>query len=138
MNAGDVIKTLRKKNEMTQEDLARALGLKKSSIQKYENGMVQNLKADTLRKLCNLFRVPPWFFIFPEEFIPIDENEEIQLRNQAYFIVKMYTHLNSEGRMKAYQYLEDLLQIEKYHSCDMKKCEEQHQMLLKQLKYYTD
>ena len=40
--------------------------MNKSSIQKYESVAVRNLKMETIRKLCTLFDVPPWVFVFPE------------------------------------------------------------------------
>ena len=69
MNSGHVIRHFRKKHGMTQDQLAEKLGVKKSAVQKYENGMIQNLKLRTVRDLCNLFQVPAWYFVFPDKTI---------------------------------------------------------------------
>ena len=66
MRTGKVIKILRKHAKMTRDQLSDALGVNKSSIQKYESGAVHNLKMGAIRKLCALFDVPPWVFVFPE------------------------------------------------------------------------
>lgn len=59
MQTEEVIKFLRKKFDMTQDELAIKLQVNKSSVQKYESGAVSNLKMDTIRNLCQLFSVPP-------------------------------------------------------------------------------
>lgn len=66
MDAGKIIKKLRKEKGLTQQQLAEALNISKASVQKYEQGDVLNLKAETLRKLCILMDVPPFMFLFPE------------------------------------------------------------------------
>lgn len=57
MNAGERIRKLRKEHSMTQSELGEILGVQKSAIAKYENGKVKNIKADTIKKLCDLFDV---------------------------------------------------------------------------------
>ena len=53
---GEKLRALRKKNNMTQVDLAKALDLDKSSIAKYESaGLIPSV--DTLQKIASLFKV---------------------------------------------------------------------------------
>lgn len=53
---GEKLRALRKKNNMTQVDLAKALDLDKSSIAKYESaGIIPSV--DTLQKIASLFKV---------------------------------------------------------------------------------
>ena len=61
-----ILKILRTNANLTQDQLADILGVKKSSIQKYESDSVSNLKRDTIRTICTYFNVPSYFFIFPE------------------------------------------------------------------------
>lgn len=51
---------------MTQEELGEVLGITKGAVQKYESGQIRNLKADTIKKFCELFGSPPVFFIFDD------------------------------------------------------------------------
>ena len=90
---GDMIKHLRKQKGLTQDDLAIALGLKKTTIQKYEANVVKNLKIDTIRKLCLLFDATPWFFVFPEQTGLRAKDEKDELIKQALGIVKYYSFL---------------------------------------------
>lgn len=55
MQAGEIIKKLRQLNSLTQENFAKVLGVKKSSVQKYELGAVSNLKMETIRTICEEF-----------------------------------------------------------------------------------
>lgn len=58
---------------MSQEELGEILGVKKSAIQKYESGAVTDLKASTIRILCETFHTYPWFFVSPEHHKLIEE-----------------------------------------------------------------
>ena len=62
-NVGQRIKRLRKERKWTQEMLGAKLGVKKAAVQKYESGRVINLKQDTIKKLSDIFEVPPTTFL---------------------------------------------------------------------------
>jgi len=116
MNTGDVIKMLRKQNGLTQDEVAAVLNVNKSTIQKYENGMIQNLKIDTIRKLCILFQTPSWYFIFPEVYQK--DKKTTKLYDEGILMIRYFAQLSEEGRKKVFDYLEDLMQIEKYYNPD--------------------
>lgn len=119
MDAGKVIKKLRKENGLTQQQLAELLQISKASVQKYEQGDVQNIKLETLRKICEQLNAPPYLLIFPESA------EEITGRlSDAYNLKQMrsvwrrFTQLNGEGAGKAAGYIRDLYALEKYRKED--------------------
>lgn len=124
MTTGEIIRAFRIRAGMTQEELGDALGVQKSAIQKYENGSVVNLKLDVIRKLCGLFRVPPWLFIFPEYI-----SEKTYKRSDfCDCLIELYdcydtsnffynfSRLNHEGREKILTYASDLSELKKYES----------------------
>lgn len=119
MHTGDIIKALREQANMTQAELGKHLGVNKSTIQKYENGMVQNLKIKTLRKLCEIFVVPPWQFIYPEHSSISDEQIVMKIR-QTLLLAKIYQQLTKEGQTRVYHYLRDLSEIQHYKSLNAK------------------
>ena len=43
--------------------LGAKLGVKKAAVQKYESGRVINLKQETIKKLADIFDVPPTTFL---------------------------------------------------------------------------
>lgn len=53
---GNLIREARKRQDMTQEDLARALGVKRALISKYENGIIEP-SLSMLKKLANALKV---------------------------------------------------------------------------------
>lgn len=59
MTMGDIIYTRRKALKMTQEELGQKIGVQKSAIRKYEKGSVENLKTDTIQKLCLALEISP-------------------------------------------------------------------------------
>ena len=128
MHTGTKIKQLRKLNGWTQEELGEKLGVKKSAIQKYEKDEIVNLKLATIKKLCNVFEIPPGQLIFPEaeEFdkkfnanklsfeVKIIEEIEMLYGTQALEVICNFTKLNDKGKSHAVEMIEDLTLLEKY------------------------
>lgn len=56
---GQTIRLHRIKKELTQADLAKLLGVSKSTIGKWETGVVQNLKMDTINSLVKFLGIEP-------------------------------------------------------------------------------
>ena len=63
LTIGEKIHHLRIENKMTMDDLARVLGVQRSAINKYEKGIVVNLKRSTIAGLCRVFNVSPSYFL---------------------------------------------------------------------------
>lgn len=119
MNAGQTIRKLRSENGWTQQQLADLLGVSKASVQKYEQGDVLNLKAETLRKMCECMNVSPCLFIFPEH-APAESANLSDLYNLKRIrkIMSLYGALNKIGRIRAAEYLRDLHALAKYRKED--------------------
>ena len=119
MSAGEVIKFLRRKNNLTQNELSEILGVTKNSIQKYESNDVPNIKIETLRKLCAKFDMPPRAFIFPEEFRGYDLEKMTKIEKTMQIYIERYLiHLNDEGVKKVFEYTQDLYDSGNYQKED--------------------
>ena len=120
LTTGEIIKKMRIEKGYTQTELAVMLGLKLSTMQKYESGAICNLKIDTIRELCHIFDVPPWLFIFPENvYVPIHDNiilTEIFNGEMYHDFLKLYVSLNAAGRKRANDYMIDLKKIPQYNN----------------------
>lgn len=73
MTIGEKITFLRKQKNMSLEDLAKTVGVKKQTIFKYENGTVTNIPSDKIERIAKALDTTPqslmgWTLI-------IDEND---------------------------------------------------------------
>ena len=63
MNIGQKIKHLRKAKGMTLEDVANIVGVGKSTVRKWETGMIANMKRDKISKLAFALGTTPTVLI---------------------------------------------------------------------------
>ena len=70
MTIGEKIKRLRKERGMTQEELGAAVGVQKAAINKYETGIVINLKREMIAKLASALDVSPFWLLNDDEEWP--------------------------------------------------------------------
>lgn len=96
MNTGEKIKALRKAANMTQEDLGRAVGLQKAAINKYETGVVVNLKMSTLAAIADVFHVSPSYLL---DDAPSDREQ---------YLVSVFRSLSSRGQQLLLDRAEEL------------------------------
>lgn len=106
----DVLKVLRTNAGLTQEELAKKLGLGKSAISMYESGS-REPNLETLEAIADTFNVDMNTLIDSKSLqngktSVIDPLQEQLLRN--------YQQLNTVGREKLLEYSDDLLNSEKY------------------------
>lgn len=64
---GERIKRLRQLKGITQEDLAKIVGLQRGAIAKYEIGIVENMKQTTIKKMADYFGVKPSYLMCLED-----------------------------------------------------------------------
>ena len=67
MTTGEKIRQRRKELGMTQEDLGNLIGVQKAAINKYETGIVVNLKRSTISALARALHVSPVYLISSDE-----------------------------------------------------------------------
>lgn len=77
---GQRIYNLRKKNGLTLEELGNRVGVGKSTVRKWENGMIANMGRDKIAKLAEVFNVSPaWLMGYEEEQKPLDGVDRLAL-----------------------------------------------------------
>lgn len=67
MTVGEKIKMYREKKGYTLEELGNRVGVGKSTIRKWENGIIKNMRRDKIQKLAEVLGCSPL------EFIDVDE-----------------------------------------------------------------
>ena len=122
-NVGQRIKRLRKERKWTQEMLGAKLGVKKAAVQKYESGRVVNLKQDTIKKLADIFEVPPTTFldcedwdIYAKEVNLAEQVKTLELLQKhfgegAVELIQIYSELNYLGQERLVRDAENLQKI---------------------------
>lgn len=68
MELGEKIKMLRQNKKMTLEQLGEKVGVGKSTVRKWENGMIANMRRDKIAKLAEaLDTTPAWLMGWEDE-----------------------------------------------------------------------
>lgn len=60
---GELIKKLRIENGMTLEELGDRVGVGKSTVRKWENGIIANMRRDKIAKIAEVFGVSPSYLM---------------------------------------------------------------------------
>ena len=63
MTIGEKIRQERIRNNLSQEDVAKAIGSTKQAIYKYENGIVTNIPMDKVEMMASIFGVTPAYLM---------------------------------------------------------------------------
>lgn len=111
-NIGKNIKELRKSKGLTQADLAELLGVNKSAVQRYESGVIVNLKTETIRKLCDIFDTYPYKFFYTKK--------ELNLKSHLQ-LLDNFCNLSIEHQEQLLKTSYDLLELEKLREQQKKK-----------------
>ena len=125
---GNRIRELRKKKGVSQEDLAKLLGVTKSTISKYELGH-RAMSIDQLKTVLDFFGVEYGLFLSDLDDPKYEEWTNYVLDNfwDAIFqkkkttnadsqtkLLSAFSRLNNEGQQKAVERVEELTEIPKY------------------------
>ena len=77
MTIGSIIRDRRKEFNMTQEDLAVAIGTTKATVSRWESGDIHKMKRSMIASLCRVLQIDPALFFQREEVLFPDEVEVI-------------------------------------------------------------
>ena len=109
MDMGEKIKTLREQRGMTLEELGNKIGVGKSTVRKWETGMIANMRRDKIAKVANALGVDPAYLMGWEE--KIKPNVYMIEYAQKSIAVELLESLNDEGVRRALDYMEMLQKI---------------------------
>lgn len=78
MTTGERIKEARLRKGITQEELGKMIGVQRAAVNKYESGLVVNLKRTTISKIANALGVKAsWLMCADEEETAENEKKPI-------------------------------------------------------------
>ena len=88
---GDRISQKRKEKGMTMEELGNALGLQASAINKYEKGLVENIKRPVIKEMARVLECDPvWLMGFDVEDIKPAADYAINLTEDEQLLIEAY------------------------------------------------
>jgi len=92
---------------LTQTKVAKAINVTFQQIQKYEKG-TNGVSSIRLLQLSNYLKVPINFFYedFSEYLVNIQKSQEGHMNVNYNFLVKLYSELNSDQKLKFYKTLQ--------------------------------
>ena len=114
MSFASRLRQARELSGLTQQELAEKLGVTKSAIGNYENG-VSSPKWDVLLKIFDILQVEP-NFLYQDSF-SLDGSESRFLTSQQSALLLSFDQLNAEGQQKAVDYVDDLVHTGRYKKC---------------------
>ena len=75
MNIGELIHNRRIALKLTLEEIGYAVGVSKSTVKKWEDGFISNMKRDKIASLAKVLKINPVSLITGELIIHTDEKE---------------------------------------------------------------
>ncbi len=116
--SGERIKACRILNKLTQEDVAKHLGIGKQAVYKYETGMVTNIPLENLEKIAELLNTTPGYLAGWSDVgapAPLFSDDELHL-------IDNYRQLIPKGKRLLQERSEELILLygekSKDHSLD--------------------
>ncbi|AYW50832.1 XRE family transcriptional regulator [Tetragenococcus halophilus] len=94
----NIIRIKRLENNMTLEQLGDKVGVGKSTVRKWENGMIENMRRDNIVKLSKALN------------IPVTDILGIETNDMPLDITTIYSQLNNERQNKVYSYAQHELE----------------------------
>ena len=73
MTIGELIHQQRKKMKLTMEDLGKICDVPRSTISRWENGIIKKISRDKQEKLCIALEIDPAVFFYREEILSMEE-----------------------------------------------------------------
>ncbi len=96
---------------LTMLQVAKKVGVSEATISRWESGDIANMRRDKIVLLANALRVPPSFIMDGTEQ-PMYDSTNLK----EFTILNKYNKLNTLGKTKAENYIDDLLENNKYTS----------------------
>ena len=93
---------------LTLEEVGDKCGVGKSTVRKWENGMINNMGRDKIALLSKALQISPL------AILNMEDDKNIILSKKEEKLVSTYRTLNETGQKKALERIEELTYIPKY------------------------
>lgn len=115
MEIKDLIKEKRQELGLTYEQLGNLVGVGKSTVRKWETGMVENMRRDNIIALSKALNISPALLMgWDIEDSSIKHKEKTNYSEEEKKHIEDLRKLNDLGKTKVFSYTKDLLEMPKY------------------------
>ena len=113
MKTNDRIKTLRLRNKQTLEEVAKKVGVTKATVQRWESGLIANMKQDKIIKLAESLKTTPAYILGFEEDADIRKDiQNIKVKEELSpmekIIVGIFKNLSDEEKGEVILYANNI------------------------------
>ncbi|WP_222636057.1 helix-turn-helix domain-containing protein [Clostridium botulinum] len=128
MEIKNIIREKRLELGLTYEELGKMVGVGKSTVRKWETGMIENIKRDNIVALAKALNVSPALIMGWDIDNTINKKTEVNnkinkepfyntssnLSKEETVLLENYNKLNDLGKEKLIEYSNDLIEMTKY------------------------
>ncbi len=117
MEIKDILKHRRIELELTQLDVATAVGVSEATVSRWESGDIANMRRSRIAALARVLQISPSVIMgWNEDTTTQSTNFSSLLYNDGVFphLLKTYETLNTDGRQKVYERATELAELPKY------------------------
>lgn len=109
------IKSLRQERGLTLEQVAAVVGVGKSTVRKWETGMIANMRRDKIADLAKALGTTPAYLMGWEEDEPgkNDSPDELQLTEREIRMLALFRQIPEDRQESALDVLEVFLKMRK-------------------------
>lgn len=115
---GSKIKQLRKSQGMTLEEVGNIVGVGKSTVRKWENGLIANMRRDKIDKLAKALDTTPAYLMGWDEGLELVDTDiiaDIMTNPDDLDHVQKLVNLNSTSKSIVYNMIDALYDKEEGH-----------------------
>lgn len=114
MDVKDIIRQRREELNLTYEQLGNMVGVGKSTVRKWETGMIENMRRDNIVALAKALNISPAIIMGWDALEEISSNDVINLSKDEKTLLDNYNQLNDLGKKEANKRVAELTEINAY------------------------
>ena len=90
MNIGSMINSRRTALGLTLDDIGKAVGVSKSTVKKWEDGFIENMRRDKIAKLAQVLQISPVSLIVGELIFINEDQYNFYLTDHEKTVIRAY------------------------------------------------
>ncbi len=114
MQVKDIIHKRRKELNLTYEQLGNLAGVGKSTVRKWETGMIENMKRDNIVALAKALKISPATLMGWETIDEEKIEDKLTLSDEEYLLLNFFKKVDPKDKNKILDYAKLLSLQDKY------------------------